>query len=272
MPYALFSQPRIKRCFDRMFFLQLHKIQHFTEGKIPIFDEACIYREEKMKENIQGLNRNNVWDYENGFYWFSPKSRLNKLLAQYELYKTITSIPGHIFELGVHKGASLIRFATFRDILENDYSRKIVGFDAFGAFPTSRLEVEDDLNFIEWFEGASGDGLSDDEVADILESKGFENFSLIKGNVFDTLPEYLKNNPETRIALLNLDMDVKEPTDFALELLYERVVPGGIIMFDDYNVVSGETISADEFVSKHHFKLEKLPFYYMPAFVRKPLQ
>ena len=75
-----------------------------------------------MNDNtIRELNPADVWDYENGFYWFSPKSRLNKMLAHYELYKTIVNIPGHIFELGVYKGASLVRFATFRDALENDY-------------------------------------------------------------------------------------------------------------------------------------------------------
>ena len=152
-----------------------------------------------MKDVIRKLNRADVWDYENGFYWFSPKSRLNKLLAHYELYKTIAHIPGHIFELGVYKGASLVRFATFRDALENDYSRKIVGFDAFGAFPTSNLEVEEDLNFIEKFEGEGGHGLSDDEVADVLSSKGFENFNLVKGNIFDTLPKYLSNNYTKRV-------------------------------------------------------------------------
>lgn len=224
-----------------------------------------------MKDVIRGLSSKNAWDYENGFYWFSPKARLNKMLAHYELYKTIAAIPGHIFELGVYKGASLVRFCTFRDALENDYSRKIVGFDAFGEFPTDNLEVEDDLEFIERFEGAGGHGLNEAEVENVLSTKGFENFKLVKGNVFDTLPKYLSDNPETRIALLHLDMDVKEPTDFALELLYERVVPGGIIVFDDYNAVAGETISVDEFVGKHKLKLEKLPFYNVPTFVRKPL-
>jgi len=224
-----------------------------------------------MKDTIRKLNRSSVWDYENGFYWFLPKSRLNKMLAHYELYKKISSVPGCIFELGVYKGASLVRFATFRDALENDYSRKIVGFDAFGEFPTSNLKVQDDLSFIEKFEGAGGHGLSEEEVADVLSSKGFKNFYLVKGNVFDTLPKYLSDNPETRIALLHLDMDVKEPTDFALELLFDRVVPGGIILFDDYNVVAGETISVDEFVAKHKLKLEKLPFYNTPAYVRKPI-
>ena len=225
-----------------------------------------------MKDKIRDLNRSSAWDYENGFYWFSPKTRLNKMLAHYELYKTITSIPGHIFELGVYKGASLVRFCTFRDALENDYSRKIVGFDAFGEFPIDNLQVQDDLAFIERFEEAGGHGLDEKEVEDVLSAKGFENFKLIKGNVFDTLPKYLSDNPETRIALLHLDMDVKEPTDFALDLLYERMVPGGIIVFDDFNAVAGETISVDEFLDKHRLKIEKLPFYNVPAYVRKPIQ
>lgn len=224
-----------------------------------------------MKDKIRDLNRSSAWDYENGFYWFSPKTRLNKMLAHYELYKTITSIPGHIFELGVYKGASLVRFCTFRDALENDYSRKIVGFDAFGEFPIDNLQVQDDLAFIERFEEAGGHGLDEKEVEDVLSAKGFENFKLIKGNVFDTLPKYLSDNPETRIALLHLDMDVKEPTDFALDLLYERMVPGGIIVFDDFNAVAGETISVDEFLDKHRLKIEKLPFYNVPAYVRKPI-
>ena len=221
------------------------------------------------KPNIHGLKEVDVWDYENGFYWFSHKTRINKMIAHYELYKTILELPGHIFELGVYKGASLVRLATYRDALENDFSRKIVGFDSFGEFPKVGLQGKDDLDFIRRFEDAGGDGLSDREVASILNHKGFENFELVKGNVFDTLPTYLKKHPETRLAFLHLDMDVKEPTDFALEHLYEHVVPGGLIVFDDYNLAAGETISVDEFLRKHSLKIEKLPFYHVPSFVRK---
>jgi hypothetical protein len=220
---------------------------------------------------IRGLKKDSVWDYENGFYWFSPKTRINKMLSHYELYKLIVGLPGHIFELGVYKGASLVRLATYRDALENDYSRKIVGFDAFGDFPTERLELKEDLHFIDGFENLGGEGLKEREVSSILESKGFENFELVKGNVFDTLPNYLNKNPETRIAFLHLDMDVKEPTDFALEQLYDRIVPGGLIVFDDYNSVAGETISVDIFLKKYSLKIEKLPFYNVPSFVRKPV-
>ena len=224
-----------------------------------------------MDINLKNLNSKDAWSYENGFFWFSHKTRLNKTLAHYEIYKLIAHLPGDIFEFGVFKGASLIRFATFRDTLENNFSRKIFGFDAFGEFPKNKISMKEDLEFINKFETLGGDGLSVDQVNEIIKFKGFENIELIKGNVFDTLIPFLNSNPEIRISLLHLDMDVKEPTDFTFELLYERVVPGGLIIFDDYNAVAGETISVDTFVKKYQLKLEKLPFYNVPTFIRKPI-
>ena len=105
----------------------------------------------------------------------------------------------------------------------------------------------------------------------LLKAKSFGHFELVEGNVLNTLPKYLEDNPATRLALLHLDMDVKEPTDLALELLYDRVVPGGLVVLDDYNSVAGETISVDEFARERGLKIEKLPFYTTPAFIRKPV-
>jgi len=228
-------------------------------------------RETKSKESqtIRSLSSNNVWDYENAFYWFSHPTRLNKMLAHYELYKSISSLPGDIFELGVYKATSLIRLATFRNLLENDFSRKIVGFDAFGKFPKVNLTQQVDFDFIEYFEKAGGDGLTKEEVALLFSRKGFQNVYLHEGNVFDTLPKYLEQNPATRIAFLHLDMDVKEPTAYALDYLYDRVVPNGLIVFDDYTAVAGETDAVDEFLSKKKLLIEKTNHYYVPSFIRK---
>lgn len=219
--------------------------------------------------NIRGLDEEQAWDYENGFHWFSSPSRLNKMLAHYELYKMIKDLPGDIVELGVYKSASLIRFATFRNTFENDAARRIVGFDAFGAFPTDGLSLPEDLEFVEEFEEEAGDGLSREEIEKILEIKGFSNIELVKGNVLDTLPRYLSRYPHTRIALLHLDMDVKEPTAFALERLFERVVRGGLIVVDDYNAVAGATDAIDEFAARHDLRLHKMPHYNVPAYIVK---
>jgi hypothetical protein len=220
--------------------------------------------------SIRGLSPNHRWDYENGFYWFSHPTRINKLLAHYEIYKSITDLPGDVLELGVYKGASLIRLATFRNALENDFSRKIVGFDAFGRFPRRGVANASDSAFISRFEKEGGHGLGVDTVEQLMTLKGFENVHLVKGNVMDTLPAHLDQNPQTRIAFLHLDMDLREPTAFALELLYDRVVANGVVVFDDYGSVAGESDAVDEFVRDRKLELQKLTYYSVPSFVRKP--
>ncbi|CEO24023.1 TylF/MycF/NovP-related O-methyltransferase [Paraclostridium sordellii] len=223
-----------------------------------------------MKNNILEYNETNIsnsWDYENGFYLTSPVNRMGKQLAQYELYKKIVNIPGEVLEFGVYKGASIIRFATYRELLENTYSRKIIGFDIFGEFP--KTDNDDDNKFIQRFEEQGGNGISKEALEDFIKHKKINNIELIKGNVFDTLDEFLEKNKQIKISLLHLDLDVYKPTKFILEKLYERMIPGGIIVFDDYGTVKGATDAIDEFLKEKNKKIEKLSLCYIPSFVVK---
>lgn len=223
-----------------------------------------------MDLTIRSLSSANVWDYENGFYWFADRRRFGKFLAHYELYKKILGMPGDILEFGVYKAASLIRMAVFRDLLETTYSRKIVGFDAFGDFPTEGLSLPTDRNFVPAFESEGGPGLDVEEVKAIFRGKGCgDNVRLIKGNVMETLPAFLNEQPQTRIALLHLDMDVYEPTQLAIELLWDRIVPGGVLVIDDYNAVEGATRAVDEFLATSGRQIAKLPISHVPAFIVK---
>ena len=43
---------------------------------------------------------------------------MSQILYHYELYKKILNIPGSIIECGVFKGSSLVRFLTYRSVLE----------------------------------------------------------------------------------------------------------------------------------------------------------
>ena len=218
---------------------------------------------------IRDHSSEQTWDYENAFYWFSHPTRLNKLLAHYEIYKRVSMLPGSIFEFGVFKGVSLIRFATFRNAIENDFSRRIVGFDAFGNFPTENVNLQSDRDFISRFESDAGIGLNLKDIKSIIERKKFENIELIQGDVFDTLPLYLEKNPEERLALLHLDMDVMEPTLYVLDKMFDRIVPNGVIVFDDYNTVAGETKVVDQFLSKHKLVIEKHSLNHTPSYVIK---
>lgn len=212
-----------------------------------------------------------VFNIENSFYLRSDPYRLGKVLGQYEIYKQIVGLPGAVVECGVFKGVSLIRFATFRHVLETQESRKIIGFDAFGDFPSDGLSRDDDIDFAATHdEQSGGPGISPEELGKLLAAKGFGNFELVRGNVLETVEPYFANHDYEKIALLHLDMDVHAPTAVTLEKLWDRVVPGGIVMIDDYGTVSGATVAIDEFVKDKNLRIQKAAYYKIPAYIVKP--
>jgi hypothetical protein len=221
------------------------------------------------KNEFFGFDFGKPFEYENGFYLTSASSRIAKSIAHYELYKKIVDLPGEVVECGVFKGASLIRFASYREILESQFSRKIIGFDAFGKFPDN-VSMATDKEFIKNFEADAVNGIAKEELEKILEYKMFQNVLLIKGFIPDSFQEYFNKKPATQIALLHIDVDVYEATKACLNCLYERVVKGGIIVFDDYGQVDGATRAINEFVKsigKNDNAIKKLPYNYIPAFM-----
>ena len=210
------------------------------------------------------------FDYENGFYLTSEPYRMGNILSHYELYKKILELPGDVIELGVIKGASLIQFCTFRELLENEKSRKIIGFDIFGQFP-SVGKVSSDTEFVKnWNIQFEGEFVSKQEIESSLDNKNLKNVELVQGDILETLDGYLREHPYTRIALLHIDTDVYEPAKAGLEKLYDRVVRGGIIVFDDFGVVEGETKAVEEFFADKDYDLKKFCFSHTkPSYIVK---
>lgn len=220
-----------------------------------------------MSDKIFGFDYEKAFEYENGFYLTSDRRRIQKLIAHYEIYKKIINLPGAVVECGVFKGASLIRFAQFRDMLESVYSRKIIGFDIFGRFPQGGVKEDDE--FIANFEAQAGDGIPIEALYEVLSYKGICNVDLVKGDVTKTIPDYIEKNKELKISLLHVDVDVYAPTKTILERLWSHVVPGGIVVFDDYGTVYGETKAVDEFFSEKKVDFIKLPISHIPTFIIK---
>ncbi len=214
----------------------------------------------------------NPWTYENLFYLTSDKKRILKLLDHYEVYKKILNIKGDIVECGVFKGASLIRFLTFRDLIEKKDTRKIIGFDAFGKFPHPKNDYKNkkaDSVFAKRHDDKIGLGISINLLKKYLKKKNLSNYKLVKGNVLNTLPNYLKKNKKLKISLLHLDLDIFEPTKFVLETLYEKISKRGIILFDDYTHIKGATLAIDDFLKKKRLRIQKVSKNGRPFFIQK---
>lgn len=210
-----------------------------------------------------------AFDYENAFYLSCEPSRVGKLLAHYELYRRCTTLAGAVVECGVFKGASFARFAMFRELLESAAARKLIGFDAFGTFPETRHAADQALRR-RFIENSGAEGIGRDQLLEVLRRKRADlGVELIAGDVSDTVPRYVSENPQLRIALLNLDVDVYEPSVTALEHLFPRVVVGGVVLLDDYGVFPGETKAVDDYFRDAKQEIRRFPFAMTPSYVIK---
>lgn len=174
---------------------------------------------------LNNYETNKAFEYENGYFISADDKRIGKFIVHLELYKKITHLPGAVVECGVFKGNSFFEWVHFRNILETQASRKIVGFDAFGEFP--KTDFKDDKQKRQAFIDEAGSGITLEQMQKALAYKRTENYELIKGDINQTLPKYCKDNPWLKIALLHIDTDIYEPAVTILENMYERVMGGG---------------------------------------------
>jgi O-methyltransferase len=72
-----------------------------------------------------------------------------------------------------------------------------------------------------------------------------QNVHCVKGDVLQTLAD--PQNLPAKISVLRLDTDWYESTKVELETLYPRLVPGGILIIDDYGHWQGAKKAVDEY-------------------------
>lgn len=210
------------------------------------------------------------FEYENDFYLSCANARLGKILTHYELFKIANGVPGDVIECGVFKGASFVRFAGFHDLFRNSHARKLIGFDTFGQFPETRYAADKKhrKNFIR---AAGSRSISKKQLLEVLKKKGVDaEAELVEGDITVTVPRYVNDNPNLKIALLNLDTDMYEPAVVILKYFWPRIVRGGVLILDDYKVFPGETTAVDEFFKDKKAVIRKFPYAATPHYVIKP--
>jgi hypothetical protein len=196
-----------------------------------------------------------------------------QFIARYELHKIISGVPGDIVELGVCGGGGLFSFAQCTFSYEPAYDhRRVIGFDTFEGFPGTAIGDEDAPGIASHLkrEGAFSPG-DDTEgelrrLADVhedfrlLRRAGHRQIELVRGDVSETIPEYLSKNPGWIIALLYLDMDLYSPTASALKLLWDRVPKGGVVVFDEAitREWGGEALAMHEILGTGSLRLRKI--------------
>ena len=194
------------------------------------------------------------------------RGALDRYLYFLDQLESVRDIEGDIVECGVSIGHGALLFTLMSEYLGK--MRDYWGFDSFEGFPdpTDKDETTPITGRGFW---ASPPEVVLKVLRDgrIPEDVIRERIHLVKGWFQDTLPRY-----QGTIALLHLDCDLYESYKLALETLYDKVAPGGIVLFDEYGDRRwpGATKAIDEFFADRAEKPrphEKCTWKY---FVRKP--
>jgi hypothetical protein len=161
-------------------------------------------------------------------------------LIEYSLQATKTE--GHYLEFGVFTGG------TIRFIARRVGNRTVHGFDSFEGLP-------------EAWSGFSLGGKTFDVGGRLPRVPG--NVRLHRGYFEDSLPKWLADNTGP-VAFIHLDCDLYSSTKTIFALLAPRLIPGTVILFDEYfnypNWERHEFKAFQEFVSANAVKYTYLAF------------
>jgi hypothetical protein len=163
-------------------------------------------------------------------------------------------IPGDIVECGVWRGGSM-QATALTLLAADDTSRELYLFDTFEGMPPP---TEEDLRH----DGKSAADLlagnartsgvwAVASLADVQDGMAHvaypqDQIHFVPGMVEDTVPDQA---PE-QIAVLRLDTDWSASTKHELEMLYPRLVSGGVLLIDDYGWWQGSRKAVDEYLEE----------------------
>ena len=96
---------------------------------------------------------------------------------------------------------------------------------------------------------------------------GVDRTQMIRGELPETLPKFVKQHSGVRLSLLYLDTNLFESTLLSLRFLYPLVVPGGIVAFNGLSIEpwAGESADFHEFFCEGAPKLKTFPFLNIPS-------
>lgn len=205
---------------DRFDFASLHDIRHAR---------AADYEKLANSRKIGQFFGRNI--HRSGFsHSMMGRMRLDSLHECLDIVRA-DSLAGDIVECGVWRGGGCIFSAGY--LRAHEMNRRVYVADSFEGLPVPSAKEDQGLDLSK--ERFPELAVSMHTVRENFAAYGLDqpNVVFLKGWFKDTLP----TAPVDMIALLRLDGDLYESTMDALNALYDKVVPGGVVIVDDYNAL-----------------------------------
>lgn len=205
--------------------------------------------------NKLNLPSQNNYDSFNNFIFSDDVKLTGKLLHRFEFFLKTKDLPGDIVEVGVFKGSGMSSFLKFLKIYCPNSNKKVIGFDIFDTeLADSALNKDspvDKKSMEVVYSRVDTNELLLSSVKAKLVASGAEEdrFLLVQGDVESTLPDFLEKNPGFRVSLLYIDVDLDRPTYQSLTHLWDRILPGGYVLFDEYEYHKfSESVGVERFL------------------------
>lgn len=176
---------------------------------------------------------------------FTGHLTLARFISLYEIYKLTLGVAGHIAELGVYKGSGSLFFAKLVKLYENSTLTQVHGFDWFKG--TGCLNKIEEKYLIKGGYKESKERLTRlIEVQNLTNSLFLHDFDLSSND----LDRFFDTNQHLQFKIVFFDCGVYSIMNKALPLFWERLTPGGVMIFDQYNfeLAPGETQAIREFM------------------------
>ncbi|WP_439579732.1 TylF/MycF/NovP-related O-methyltransferase [Elioraea sp.] len=192
-------------------------------------------------------------------------------------YLVEAEIAGDFLEAGVWRGGSVMLMA--HELLRSGAAdRTLWLYDTFSGLPRPNAEIDVDVLGNRAIDGWQMRNLAGDtsvwayadeaEVRANMAATGYPEAltRFVAGKVEQTIPATM---PE-RIALLRIDTDWYDSYRHLLRTLYDRLVPGGVLLLDDYGHMLGAKRAVDEFRQERGIRQPLLRVDYSCRMMLKP--
>ncbi len=193
-------------------------------------------------EAIKGLGYTTE-DYIHNFPCFTGHLTLARYLSLFNCYQKTLGIAGHIAELGVYMGACSMLFAKLTQIYEPNAVTQVHGFDWFKGARNLSSEDRDNLTEGSYLEPK-------ERVEALIRAQKLDHILKIHDldMASEAVGEFFRKYRHMQFKLVFFDIGIYEVVSNCLPYFWERTTPGGIIIFDQYNIdiAPGETRAVRE--------------------------
>ena len=194
---------------------------------------------------------------------FLTPQTLSRILFMDFLYQKILEVQGVVMEFGCRWGQNVSLLTALRGIYEPfNRLRTVVAFDSFEGFPSVDVRDGEKLNQGGYATTAGYEHYLDQILKHQEQEAPLDHlckYQIVKGDICQTLPAYLKAHPETMIALAYFDLDLYAPTRDSLSIIRDRITRGTILGFDELNdpATPGETLALKEVLGLDRYAVRR---------------